>query len=73
MHTKKYVTVALSGDGADELFAGYNKHAAELKARQGGIKASMVRSAHSLLKHLPKSRNSKQEIKFANSKNLPKE
>lgn len=39
--TKKQVTVALSGDGADELFAGYNKHQAFLKS---------VNSKNSLLK-----------------------
>lgn len=59
MHTRKQVTVALSGDGADEIFAGYNKHAAELQARTGGWKAGLVKAAHPLLKLLPKSRNSK--------------
>jgi asparagine synthase (glutamine-hydrolysing) len=32
-YTKQHVKVALSGDGADELFKGYNKHRALLLAR----------------------------------------
>ncbi|KXX70168.1 asparagine synthase (glutamine-hydrolyzing) [Flammeovirga sp. SJP92] len=68
--TKKKVTVALSGDGADEMFAGYNKHLGEWKSRNQGILAKVIKAGLPLLKQLPQSRNSalgnkfRQAIKF---------
>ncbi len=57
-HAKKHVSVALSGDGADEIFAGYNKHYAEYQARKLSTFSGIAGMLHPLTKVLPKSRNS---------------
>ncbi|RMG82786.1 MAG: asparagine synthase (glutamine-hydrolyzing) [Bacteroidetes bacterium] len=51
------IKVALSGDGADEVFSGYNKHHAEYKLRNMGLLAKGLYWLYPLLKILPKSRN----------------
>lgn len=56
--TRKYATVALSGDGADEMLAGYNKHAAFYRTTHQGIKEKTVTSLLPLWSALPKSRSS---------------
>lgn len=59
MHTRKHVTVTLSGDGADEIFGGYNKHFAELMASRFSGTAPMLKMFLPLLKLFSSSRTGK--------------
>ena len=76
-NTKKHVTVALSGDGADEIFSGYRKHTALYKASKGGFINQSIKTLYPLWKTMPQSRASKfgdtfrKISKYSEGLNLP--
>ncbi len=76
--TREQVTVALTGDGGDELFAGYERfYAAELMRRLGFVPAPILRGAAGLLSLLPEGVGYYDPVKrarrFARAASLPLE
>ncbi len=74
--TRKHATVALSGDGADEMLAGYNKHEAAFRTIHPSLKDSMALALTPIARLLPQSRNGKlsnkvrQLMRFAEGKSM---
>lgn len=69
--TRKHATVALSGDGADEIFSGYNKHSAWLKSEEDSFLSKVAPLIYPVANIFPKSRSGKvgnlmrQVVRFA--------
>ncbi len=74
--TRDHITVALSGDGADEIFSGYNKHSAWWQIENSVRFKTFVKHISTFARVLPKSRSGKisnymrQTVKFADAMKL---
>jgi asparagine synthase (glutamine-hydrolysing) len=66
--TKQKITVALSGDGADELFGGYHKHLAHQKAAKKTISNLLLKNSSGVWKLFKGSRNSQTGDKIRKAK-----
>lgn len=74
---RKQVTVALAGNGADEIFAGYDKHQAFLRALRPGLTEKLIINFGGVWKLLPQSGRSivsdriRRLSRFADGASLP--